>query len=224
MSRVSYPPALDASDGPAYDPTDRPFVPAAGGAVTIFVDTFTDSAGTLLTAHTPDTVESPASGSWTVGATTFAIDPTGTELDRTSASANDTFAIFDIGISDGIVYTDGIANNVGLVFRHADNSNYWMLFRNSGGTGEILYERIAGSYNNRGSSSVGGGGAYRDWAVLFNGANITCYNASTSQITYGSAPASSDTGAGFQREAGAPPAPVSTDITAKNSTSTDDLP
>lgn len=33
MSRVSYPPSLDASDGPAYDPTDRPFVPAAGGSV-----------------------------------------------------------------------------------------------------------------------------------------------------------------------------------------------
>lgn len=33
MARITYGPALDASDDPAYDPADRPFTPAAGGGI-----------------------------------------------------------------------------------------------------------------------------------------------------------------------------------------------
>lgn len=54
MSRVSYPPALDVSDGPAYDPSDKPFVPAASGPITLLQSLFTVGTDTNLASYTPD--------------------------------------------------------------------------------------------------------------------------------------------------------------------------
>jgi hypothetical protein len=196
-------------------------------SLTLLYDSFTDTPGAAITSHTPDTVNSPASGSWAQDVGTFAIDSTtGTTLVRTSTSANDTHVYFDCGISDGIVAVSTLPPSVGMEFRRSDQSNLWMLFHSTSSSGKdwILYERVAGTYTSRGSYLASANTSYKT-AIVFDGAQVDCYIDGTLRISYASAASGlSSTKVGFDLEIKSKPALVSTDIYVINSTDPADIP
>jgi hypothetical protein len=194
---------------------------------TLLYDSFTDTPGAAITAHTPDTLNSPASGSWAnyVNSGTppvFAIDSaTGTTLVRTSASDTFTSVAINAGISDGIVATSSLVSKAGLLCRQSTGTAYWLLFHDV--TAWTLYE-VNGSSVSRGSYTAGATTAYKA-AIVFNGTTIDCYIDGTLRISYSLASTHlTNTGVGFWRDSGSPPAYTATDIYVVNSTDPADIP
>lgn len=109
------------------------------------IDTFTDTNGTALTAHTPNT-----GGAWTTVTGTFKI--LGNCCVPNSDADND-MALINTGWSDGLVAADttayytgaGNVDNPQLVFRATDVNNYWYLRwqPETGGT-LVIFKMVAG--------------------------------------------------------------------------------
>lgn len=135
MSRVTYPPSLGVSDGPAYDPTDRPFVPAAGGGgvTTLIYDAFTDTASTNLTAHTPDEVGAGVSSNWVLwgAGSAWTIDTDGVGALCTNTGYNGAYV--DVGVAEHVIRARRVGWNSGIVTRFIDASNHWLVYVDSGG-------------------------------------------------------------------------------------------
>jgi len=90
-------------------------------------DTFTDTGGTNLTAHTPD-LQAVSPGGWTVDTGTFTVGTSGAR--RHIVSGGDARAVIDAGTANASIKADvQIAQkDCGLIARRVDASNYWELF------------------------------------------------------------------------------------------------
>lgn len=153
-----------------------------------FSDAFTDSDGTGLDAHTPDT-DTSGSG-WTENNGNWEINSNEAEATGSSPGGAGWVATFDGGDADGDaeVVVSGIANNTstqGLVFRYSDNDNFWAVFvrRDNGGSGDHvrLFKRESGSY-----SVIGGwSGSQSSYTISVNtnGNSIDVSIDGTSRIT-----------------------------------------
>jgi len=137
-------------------------------------DTFTDTPGTLLTAHTPDINKqrglwNEAVGNW---------DIQGNEARCFTAGG---VAIINAGIVDGIVCVDTTTVVTGLqseaiVFRYQDINNYWQwMLRPDTGQVFLGYYQAAG-WNTVWSSDIGIQEGYTyNLMVKLRGDRIDCY-------------------------------------------------
>lgn len=108
----------------------------------IHTDTFTDTDGTLLSAHASD-----SGGSWTNVSGTITIQTNRGE----DAGSGTVIYTYSVGASNGFLrctfaggsYTFG-TNRAAIIFRYADTSNYWRL-EHSDDDGGRLIKRVAGS-------------------------------------------------------------------------------
>ena len=123
------------------------------------MDSFTDTNGVLLTAHTPE-LDTVGSG-WVIDSGGFDIQSNAAH--QTSGVATIDRAIIDSGEIDKIVILNGRtgyfdnADNIidTLIFRFQDSINYWYVQIKSGSSGVInIYEVNGGVSTNRGSTAV----------------------------------------------------------------------
>ena len=161
----------------------------AGGGIVggpLVFDTFTDTDGTLLTAHTPD-VDSVGSG-WSLLENSFEID--GNRVKATGIGSR-TAAIetneSDISISYIARYliTGG---ETAAVFRLTDVNNYWMFFVTNNTDLMVIFERNGGGFTNRASVAVTVANN-TDYAIAgtANGQSLSCTFDGANEITYSSA-------------------------------------
>jgi hypothetical protein len=108
-------------------------------------DTFTDTNGTLLTAHTPDRSPAP----WSAVSGSLQINSN----KCTGASGSAIINTAQANIS-ALVTITGTTGTAGFLARYLDSANYWEL-QASISTNEIkLWEQTSGVWSLRGASSV----------------------------------------------------------------------
>lgn len=113
----------------------------AAFAVVAQYDTFTDTDGTALTSHTPDTGGSwSASAAWTIQGNKAVPSGTNRTLSRDIGAADQRVrAVVNLG-------ADGTSRDAGLLFRRSDANNYWLvrLTKSAVGTANLqLYSVIS---------------------------------------------------------------------------------
>ena len=155
---------------------------AAGDAFQ-FQDTFTDTNGTNIESHTPDV--QPSTG-WSTQSGTFAISSTNS-LQCTAVSSQVGYTVIDMSAASGTLDVNvavgpvsSSGNNMGLVFRWSDTSNYW-LFRwvvNAAGTvdGFYLTKYASGTPTTPDSdTTLTDFSAGENLSVVLDGSSIECY-------------------------------------------------
>jgi hypothetical protein len=159
-------------------------IAAGGGASTLVNDTFTDSNGTNLTAHTPDI--RPGSNAWGTVSGTQTV-----QSNQANASASGYYTI-DAGQADVtityLVTPTAAGNGWGITARRSDANNGWDPAINPVTNQIQIYEQAAGVYTLRASTSftVSNGVQYTLQAVL-SGSTITLSVNGGNQISYNSA-------------------------------------
>ena len=152
-------------------------------------DTFTDTNGTSLDAHTPDVV---VSGGWTEQAGNWQI----TSNKAVISSSTIARATIESGEADCVIAvtvtsntgTDDPSRDSAIIGRYSDLNNLWLVGVNSQGDIFRLVERNASTFTTRASASVtiNTATAYALEAT-FNGANIDATLDGGNDISYGSA-------------------------------------
>lgn len=154
-------------------------------------DTFTDTNGVLLTAHTMD-----VGAGWSVGqegANNLEIQ--GNTMRDDDASDDRAYANIDVSDADVFItaqvsFSAGSGSNAGLVARYVDTNNHWLLFTDTLGDNLDLFERTTGTYTKRATASVTfGASTYRlsmrldstDIRAWADGANALQYTSSSHQ-------------------------------------------
>ncbi len=148
---------------------------SSAGITYLLRDTFTDTDGTLLTAHTMN-----VGSGWTKFDVTHVWDIQTNRSRETSVQAgagiqaNSGVTDHDVSVTMAV---DG-ANNSGPVSRYVDANNFALLSRLG-----VLYIFVAGTPTNRGSAVVtpAAGDVYR---MKWVGSSVTCYKNGVSIITY----------------------------------------
>ena len=141
---------------------------------TAFADTFPDTNGTDLDAHTPDTDLSTLG--WSQKSGTIEIQSNKAVKVGTSPGGPLFVSAFDGGDADGILEADcEIAHTgtttMGLVWRYQDNDNLWAILVRSSTSNRIM-RRASGAWNEEDSWSPNGDAAFR---ITFFGDNINVY-------------------------------------------------
>ena len=175
----------------------QPFVPAGSAAIDglLVEDTFTDSDGTLLSAHTPDTDNI---GTGWQNATAVSI----TSNELVADTTQDESPYFDLtGYSSKIVrITKGasVATYLGVNVRWQDASNLVQGgdVPESAGSAPRIFTKEAGTYTLRASGST------KTWTTLWvadDGSTITVGvdGASTAEISYSTSLFSAETKVGL---------------------------
>lgn len=134
----------------------------------IFYDTFTDTNGTALASHTPET-----GGPWVADAGSWEIQSNRCVTTDTAAGQNE--ATVSMGVADvqitATILTGATADGR-IVGNFTDVSNFWIGY--FAGTSTIIYERASGSFISRASSTISSPVSETLTAVLTcKGANIT---------------------------------------------------
>ena len=154
-------------------------------------DTFTDTNGVSLDAHTPDII--PAGG-WTEHTGDWDIqsnraDPSAVNGQVDRASADSTLSDFTIEATTHVGQA-ATSEKVGLIGRQSDATNFWMLWleRLAGADKWSIYDCVAGVYTQR-ATNTPTASQNTDFTQkgVFNGATIDAYLDGGSQITYASA-------------------------------------
>lgn len=141
--------------------------------VTLVRDTFTDTNGKRLNAHTPNFDN--LGGGWVEHAGTWEIQSNAAH--KTATAATHQIASIDTGASDCVVTLryqrtqTGTASRGGLAFRVVDADNFWGLWAN--GQNLQLYEVTAGAFTKRGEVKPPNGPDAWDFAVTLDGNDIT---------------------------------------------------
>lgn len=140
-------------------------------------DTFTDSNGTALTAHTPD-IDTVGSG-WVNQSGTYQIDSNAAH--RETGPTGSVVAI-DAGNADVTVKSDISAKTTsGIVARLSDDNNYWLGWAQDG----KLYENNADSLTER--ADLGAPTIPNTLELECNGSSITFRAETGLSATYASA-------------------------------------
>ena len=158
-----------------------------GPALTLLVyDTFTDTNGTSLDAHTPEI----APGLWTEQLGQWEIQSNGAQL-ATIAGDNQHIATIDPGAADVTIETSitqriGLMD-IGIIANYQDQNNHWLcLWRADGDVASIL-QRTAGVYTDRGSVATApepGVGSSGTIKVVTSGDTITLFINGVQKVTY----------------------------------------
>jgi len=132
----------------------------SGGAAAsgpLVQDTFTDTNGTLLTAHTPDV--DTVGGGWVSWGNGGSIDIQSNKASTIGGGSNPNFGshYIDAGAADVDItstYAVDASNDLGILVRYQDANNFWLL--NLSGFSDALQisERNSGSWYGRASKSV----------------------------------------------------------------------
>lgn len=159
---------------------DTVFTPPTGAIA--FSDAFTEASTTLLNAHTPNVgtsyslVSSTGSATFSVYAAT-ALKPTTTVANSGCLYvANTTLPASDMEVSIRIVTVATFDNTIGLVFRHKDSNNFYLLTVSSSYQATRLYKKVAGTWTDLGlmnSLIVGTNGD--TWKARIVGSTIAVY-------------------------------------------------
>ncbi len=160
--------------------------PSANASGPIVYDTFTDTNGVSLDAHTPDIIPS---GGWTEQAGGWDI-----QSNRAHPTASTSIATLQAGISDAIcdlVSNSGhgsLSYGTGIVARFTDTNNYWSCFIVNK-TNEIdLTEHTSGGDTQRASAAlVIADSTDFDLRVVADGQTIDMYVDGANKISYASA-------------------------------------
>jgi hypothetical protein len=173
----------------------RKLVAASGLAAadnTLVHDSFTDTDGTDITAHTPE-IDVVGGGWITAGNWT-------TQNNRLSYQIGNSFVTIDAGASDVIITAGMVAANAhSLMFRHTSASAYWIARWN--GVAVQLYE-FNGAFQLRASTALSGSGPH-ELKVTLSGANISVLVNGGSETAYSSSANQSATQHGFRALASA---------------------
>ncbi|NIT58398.1 MAG: hypothetical protein GWN00_19880 [Aliifodinibius sp.] len=163
-------------------------------------DTFTDTNGTLLNNHTPDT--DVVGGGWS-GSTAAEINSNQLRFD-TDNSTN----TIDGGTSDGDIYFDWIVasaalNRNSLIYRYTDDNNHWRYnLREDNGDVRIV-ERNGGTNTTRDTASFTfSGGTTYVARMNLSGTSMEGFIDDVSQVTYTSSFKQTETNHGVQRNTG----------------------
>lgn len=171
------------------------FGKSAEVASTLVSDTFTDTNGTSLTAHTPDV--DTVGGGWSLatatgsGSGTFTIENNKLEATRTS-STYFPIGTIDVGQADVTIdvnltfETDDFGFD-GIVFRYQDQSNFWFATREATSGDFRILEKNAGVNTERASIAAGiSAGTNHDMQVVLSGTSITATIDGGNEITFSS--------------------------------------
>lgn len=170
---------------------------AAPPSATVFLDTFTDTNGTFLAAHTPDT--DTVGGGW-VGIVSLSDAQAGDDtidIQTNQARQEDTAfaravyasvgtANFDVTID----WTNGGTASalVQILFRYTDLSNYWQFGMRQTSAFYAIREVNSGTITSRasGTTPVTGSGTY-SMRLVANGTSLTGTVDGANTLSYGSA-------------------------------------
>lgn len=162
---------------------------------TLLSDTFTDTNGTLLTAHTMDvgggwTQDGTATGAMTIQSNQCFPEATGVQgVVHADAGATDYTATMDLIIASG--FTADFQVNQGFVFRYVDADHYWL----ARVTGSINSAQTLDIYENNSGFTLQAqqGFTVNPWAghtygltLVVSGTTATLTMAGVDDVTYGS--------------------------------------
>jgi hypothetical protein len=142
-------------EGPQSNEANATTLPAP---VIYALDTFTDTNGTNLTAHTMD-----VGTGWIVSAQAGVAYPTATiQGNKAASGASSNYGAFleDAGVFNGLLTCDIVSDTAGdggLHFRGTDANNTWMARWNQGGAQAVeIYERTAGTWTQKATAALAG--------------------------------------------------------------------
>lgn len=161
-------------------------------ATVIVQDTFTDTNGTSLDAHTPNTAPS---GGWTERVGNWSINSNSTNL---SGNSNNAHATIETGVADCTITCEAdnnagsgaLGTETGIICRWSDTSNYWRVGVNAFDDTIKIIERNAATNTQRASGSVSGGvtgGTLYTVQAVLAAASITATVDGANSINYASA-------------------------------------
>ena len=169
----------------------RRFVAPSGGVPGVIkvLDNFTDTNGTSLDAHTPDTdVEA---GGWTEQAGQTEIQ---TNQARPASDGVNHFSTIESGISEVLITAtvsvsqDTVNDVEGIIGRWSDASNFWFVGITAQANLFRIFERNGGSNIERASASVTiGASTPYEITATFNSTTITAQLDGGNEISYSSA-------------------------------------
>jgi hypothetical protein len=121
------------------------------GATVLAKDTFSDVANTDLTSHSMDVGQgwatTPATGAFTIQ-TNQARGAGASQLARTQTNQSNVTAQVQVTFPF-------VGNDIGLILRYQDDSNYWGAVLDTGTETLEIYELVSGSFTLRASSNPG---------------------------------------------------------------------
>ena len=130
---------------------------SGGSGVVLVYDTFTDTNGTALDAHTPD-IDRSGSG-WTEQHFSFDITSNKATMDVGGDTQPQGLASIPTTAADVVIETvaqtsdNGSSSAFGIALRYSDNNNYWLLDVVPVSDTARMFEVNGGSYTSRGTSS-----------------------------------------------------------------------
>lgn len=165
------------------------------------LDHFTDTNGTLLTAHTMDV--GPASG-W--------FQYSGNMQIQSNQACYAGFYACECNASDGEVkatclgYANGNSGGAGLVFRLSNAANYWVFYRSFRPYGyeyaELwLYKAVGGSGTQVGYINLSTNPGSADLKVVLDGNSIKCYQGTVLRFDVSDSDLATNTGYGLYHTA-----------------------
>lgn len=137
-------------------------------------DTFTDTSGTSITAHTPE----KGGGAWVESQSTWQIQSNAAKV-TTSSPDHQSVAVIEAGVANCLVEASIkqiVANNdFGIVVNYQDNNNYWLVSHVTNTV--IIYQRLAGTFYQRAAAIFAppGNGNSELLSVAVNGDTISAY-------------------------------------------------
>lgn len=157
-------------------------------------DSFTDTTGTDLSAHTVSPTNVPG-GSWTELTNTWQIAG-GVNAGLITSGAQNSSASIPCGFADGnlSVEADSAATNTatsgdcGLIVRASDSNNFFKFGVNAQADAFRIVERNGGTNTTRATTSITiTPGTYYTVTVNLNGQTVTAQLDGANEISYGSA-------------------------------------
>lgn len=172
----------------AFDNLNIPKVDLSHLLKPLVLDTFTDTNGTALTAHTPDV--DVVGGGWSTASEGSDIIEIQSNMARGNGTTNRVFSTVDCGKSDVFIEISGDAPLSGgggigmIIFRFQDINNLWQFdcFNNLAS----LRDRVAGTFTTRSSSTCTNGTPLR-YTLTANGQNIKGYLSDVEEVSFASA-------------------------------------
>lgn len=155
-----------------------------GGQSIIYAnDSFVDTAGTNLSAHTAN-----PGGSWTIGLGTWTITPSGNCYVTATSGDGENAAWLTVpsaNVRGSVTCLAGFGGEIRVVANATNVNQLWLLY--IAGTSMIIFEKTAaGTYTNRANTTISALTAGNPYTVAFttNGDTITfTYSGTTIQYT-----------------------------------------
>ncbi len=149
---------------------------APAGPTTYVEDTFTDTNGTELVDHTPDT--DTEGGGWSSRTATTDGGRIQANVYENEHTSREGQFLIDAGVADCVVrMTLNLGDNTqsGMYVRYSDSSNFWQIRVRDDTQQVILYRVVAGSFNadDTQSATIANNTDY-DMVCTLSGNSVSC--------------------------------------------------